>query len=263
MAHSQAHADVSPEGPMTATTSRSERDGADADEPNDGLGTLGTSLVPFEDVARPEGVDPHEWASLALTSPAEVCAIRFATHEADLESPDLTGLGRLSAVRFPRLGGVLRGRIPPAGVGAELLRVGVEQTVRAGYHAALATHQVADVPVEHADAASLWDAFVPVSYRIPRSVAATAWSVCRFDALWVALLEHLGLDDDANRIAKGLVSPLSRSIRGLSTVGVALALTERGWRQDRFRVAGRRRPRREERRELRPSLRLRNKPLPE
>ena len=138
------------------------------------------------------------------------------------------GVGRVSAVRFPRLGGVLHGRIAPATRAAALLTGGAERTIRAGYQAAVATHQVADVRVERADADELWDAFLPVSYRIPRSVAAAAWEVCRFDVFWVELLTELGLDGDANRFGNGHVSPLSRSIRGLSTVGVALALAERG-----------------------------------
>ena len=53
------------------------------------------------------------------------------------------------------------------------------------------------------------------------------------------LLVELGLAGDAHRFAKGHVSPLSRSIRGLSTVGVALALTERGGRYDRLVAGGR------------------------
>lgn len=173
-------------------------------------------------------------ASSRPTRAAESCLVRFAALEADVSNGDLAGVGRVSAVRFPRLGGVLHGRIAPATRAAELLTGGAERTIRAGYQAAVATHQVADVRVERADVDELWDAFLPVSYRIPRSVAATAWEVCRFDVFWVELLTELGLDGDANRFGNGHVSPLSRSIRGLSTVGVALALAERGGRHDRL-----------------------------
>ena len=133
---------------------------------------------------------------------------------------------------------MLHGRIAP-GTGGRPADRAAERTIRAGYQAALATHQVASVPIEHGDADELWDAFVPASYRIPRCVAATVWDVCRFDVFWVELLTELGLDGDANRFGNGHVSPLSRSIRGLSTVGVALALAERGGRHDRL-TSGRR-----------------------
>ena len=102
--------------------------------------------------------------------------------------------------------------------------------------------QVTKVPVAHDDTDELWEAFVPTSYRIPRRVAATAWEVCRFDEFWVDVLGQLGLDGDAVRFANGHVSALSRSIRGLSTVGMMLALAERGGRHDRLQ-AGRQRPR--------------------
>jgi hypothetical protein len=200
----------------------------------------GSSLAVFEDGLsglRDPRVD--EGAGAPLTGAAERCITRFALHEADVTSAELAGLGRVSSVRFPRLGGVLHGRVTPGGHAAALLTVGAERTVRAGYRAALATHEVANVPIEHVDVEDLWDAFLPASYRIPRAVAATAWDICRFDEFWVQLLVTLGLEGDATRLGNGRVSPLSRSIRGLSTVGVALALTERGGRHDRF-VGGRR-----------------------
>jgi hypothetical protein len=187
-------------------------------------------------------VDTRDWASFAPTAPAEACLVRFAAHEADVADADLNGLGRQSAARFPRLGGVLHGRVAPGSHAAAQLFAGTEATIRAGYQAALATRQVAREPVVYDDAATLWDAFLPVSYRIPRPVAATVWTVCGFEELWVSLLTDLGLEGDANRFGNGQVSPLSRSIRGLSTVGVALALTERGGRYDRQR-GGRRTPR--------------------
>ena len=136
-------------------------------------------------------------------------------------------------MRFPRLGGVLHGRVADDARTAALVVLDVEQTVRAGYLAALATEEVAAEPVQIASASELWDAFVPASYRIPRSIAATAWELCRFDDYWVRRLEELGLEGDARRLGKARTSALSRSIRGLSTVGVALAIAERGGRYDR------------------------------
>jgi len=178
----------------------------------------------------------------ARSRAAEACIARFAAAEADVSSDDLVGLGRVSGVRFPRLGGVLFGRVDPGSIEAEVLRSAIERTIRAGYHTALAMPQVRKVAVVHDDADELWDAFVPTSYRIPRRVAATTWEVCRFDDLWVGVLEQLGLDGDAARFANGRVSTLSRSIRGLSTVGMMLALAERGGRHDRLQT-GRLRPR--------------------
>ena len=172
----------------------------------------------------------------------EASIIRFAAAEADVTSDDIVGHGRVSGVRFPRLGGVLFGRIDPGSVEAEVLRSAIERTIRAGYHTAIAMPQVAKVPVVHDDADELWEAFVPNSYRIPRRVAATTWEVCRFDDFWVGILEQLGLEGDAVRFANGHVSALSRSIRGLSTVGMMLALAERGGRHDRLQT-GRQRPR--------------------
>lgn len=179
----------------------------------------------------------HETAS----DVAEACIARFAANEADVSSSDIVGLGRVSGVRFPRLGGVLHGRIEAGSRDAALLRSAVERTICAGYHTALGTPQVARVPVIHDEVDELWAAFVPASYRIPRRVAATAWDVCRFDEFWVDVLEELGLEGDAVRFANGHVSALSRSIRGLSTVGMMLALAERGGRHDRLPAA---RPRR-------------------
>jgi hypothetical protein len=202
---------------------------------------VGTSLEPVADRLPATVVDPGGRESFRLSGAAEVCIARFAADEADVARADLHGLGRVSAVRYPRLGGVLHGRVGPGTRAAGLVVVGAEQTIRAGYHAALATHQVGDEPVLLDDATALWDAFLPASYRIPRTVAAIAWDVCRFDEFWVHLLGDLGLDGDAKRFGNGHVSPLSRSIRGLSTVGVALALTERGGRHDR-RATGMRRP---------------------
>jgi hypothetical protein len=182
------------------------------------------------------GADAHSGA-------AEACIARFAAAEADVSSDDIVGLGRVSGVRFPRLGGVLFGRVDPGSVEAEVLRSAIERTILAGYHTALAMPQVAKVPVVHDDADELWEAFVPNSYRIPRRVAATTWEVCRFDDFWVGTLEQLGLEGDAVRFANGHVSALSRSIRGLSTVGMMLALAERGGRHDRLQTGRLRSPR--------------------
>ena len=184
--------------------------------------------------------DQDRWDGTAFLSPsAEQCVIRFAAAEADVASPELVGLGRQSAVRFPRLGGVLHGRVAPESRAALMLTTGAARTIRAGYHAALATHQVAGEPVEHRSVDELWNAFVPASYRIPRSIAAIAWNVCRFDEFWEDLLLELDLDREAHRVGHGYASPLQRSIRGLSTVGVALAVTERGAQHERL-AAGRR-----------------------
>jgi hypothetical protein len=184
--------------------------------------------------------DELRWDAFA-SSAAEACITRFAAAEADVASADIHGLGRISGVRFPRLGGVLHGRVEPGSRDAALLLSAVERTIRAGYQTALTTEQVARVPVLHDDADDLWAAFVPASYRIPRRVAATAWEVCPFEDFWVGVLEELGLEGDAIRFANGRVSALSRSIRGLSTVGMMLALAERGGRHDRLASA---RPRR-------------------
>jgi len=234
---------------MIASPGRPDLDD-DTDDVGDELDLerIGTSVALFEDgLSALRDRRDDEWAGAPLTDVAERCITRFAAHEADVTRAELAGLGRVSSVRFPRLGGVLHGRVAPEGRAASLLTVGAERTVRAGYRAALATHQVANHPVEHVDVDGLWSAFLPASYRIPRAVAATAWEVCRFDEFWVNLLVTLGLDGDATRLANGRVSPLSRSIRGLSTVGMALALTERGGRHDRF--AGGRRTMRGHRRE--------------
>jgi hypothetical protein len=169
----------------------------------------------------------------AASSAVEACIARFAAAEADVSSDDIVGFGRNSGVRFPRLGGVLHGRIQPGSPEAALLESAVARTIRAGYQTAVAMGQVARVTAIHDDVDELWEAFVPASYRIPRRVAATAWEVCRFDDFWVDVLEELGLDGDAVRFANGHVSALSRSIRGLSTVGMMLALSERGGRHDR------------------------------
>ena len=72
-------------------------------------------------------------------------------------------------------------------------------------------------------------------------VAAAAWDVCRFDEFWVDVIDQLGFEGDAGRLANGHVSALSRSIHGLSTVGMMLALVERGGRHDRLQ-SGRLRP---------------------
>ncbi len=178
----------------------------------------------------------------AHTRAIEACIARFAAAEADVASDDIVGLGRVSGVRFPRLGGVLFGRVDVGSVEAEVLQSAIERTIRAGYDTAVAMAQVAKVPVVHDDPDELWDAFVPNSYRIPRRVAATTWEVFRFDDFWTGILEELGLEGDAVRFANGHVSALSRSIRGLSTVGMMLALAERGGRHDRLQT-GRQRPR--------------------
>ena len=111
-----------------------------------------------------------------------------------MSSPDIVGLGRISGVRFPRLGGVLHNRIQPGSAEARLLESAAARTIRAGYQTAMAMGQVARVSAIHSDADDLWEAFVPTSYRIPRRVAATAWEVCRFDDFWVDVLEELGLE---------------------------------------------------------------------
>lgn len=202
---------------------------------------VGMALEPFEDQLSTSLVDGADrtWTDSRLTGAAERCIARFAAWEADVTSDDLIGHGRQSAARYPRLGGVLHGRIAPGTRESAMLATGVERTIGAGYRAALATQQVASTPIEIVDAEKLWDAFVPLSYRIPRSVAAIAWDVCRFDQFWVNVLTELDRERDAFRLGNGHVSPLSRSIRGLSTVGVALAITERGGRYDRL-VPGRR-----------------------
>jgi hypothetical protein len=220
----------------TALIERDDRDVVDADDALDDPLTaidLGTEIVRCAEMG---------WDASA-SSTAESCITRFAADEANVSSADIVGLGRVSGVRYPRLGGVLHGRIEPGSLEAARLQAAVERTIRAGYQTALSAPQVAKVSVLHHNADALWAAFVPASYRSPRRVAATAWEACRFDEFWVGVLEELGLDGDAVRFANGQVSALSRSIRGLSTVGLMLALTERGGRHDR-QAARPRRPRR-------------------
>jgi hypothetical protein len=204
---------------------------------------IATSLALLDVDPFAAGAD-HEWST---TDATEACISRFAAAEADVTSASLSGLGRKSGVRYPRLGGVLHGRVAPGSAGAELLGEAVERTIRAGYQTALSMEQVSKVPVLHEDADELWAVFVPASYRLPRRVAATTWAVCRFDDFWTGVLEQLGLDGDAVRFANGHVSALSRSIRGLSTVGLMLALAERGGRHDRLQT-GRMRPQQARRR---------------
>jgi hypothetical protein len=196
---------------------------------------LGTEIVVSGDLL---SEDPFAVWPGSDTVAADACIDRFAAAEADVAADELIGLGRVSGVRFPRLGGVLFGRVEPGSDEAQLLASAVERTIRAGYRTALAMTQVVDVPAVHTEVEDLWDAFVPHSYRVPRPVAATTWEVCRFDDFWIGVLEELGLEGDAARFANGHVSPLSRSIRGLSTVGTMLALAERGGRHDR-RQSGR------------------------
>ena len=180
----------------------------------------------------PEGSD---WSRYLPTPPADACIVRFGQAEADVAHGDLIGLGRHSAARFPRLGGLLHGRVAAGSEEESLLIAGATQTVRAGYQVVLATGEVADEAIVHHDTESLWTAFVPMSYRVPQPIAQLAWDVCHFEDYWVTLLCEIGLAGAASRFADGQTSPLSRSIRGLSTVGVALALAERGAPRERPR----------------------------
>jgi hypothetical protein len=198
---------------------------------------------PSTDLSLPP--EPDWSSSYRPTPPADACIVRFAHLEADVSHGELVGLGRQSAARFPRLGGVLHERVEPGGDAAALVLAATTRTIRAGYQAVLATGQVADDEIVHHDAEDLWATFVPMSYCVPRAVAQVAWDVCRFEDMWVAVLDELGMERDASRLAGGQVSPLNRSIRGLSTVGVALALAERGARHERQRARRRSlRPRR-------------------
>jgi hypothetical protein len=215
--------------PSTAPTALIDRDVVEVVDTHEALDDPLTAIDLGAGIVR---CGELRWDAFA-SSAAEACLARFAADEADVSSADIVGHGRISGVRFPRLGGVLHGRIDPGSPEAALLQSAVERTIRAGYQTALNTAQVARVPVLHDDAEDLWTAFAPASYRIPRRVATTAWEVCRFDDFWVGVLEELGLDGDAARFANGQVSALSRSIRGLSTVGLMLALVERGGRHDR------------------------------
>jgi hypothetical protein len=167
----------------------------------------------------------------ATTDAAEWCIRRFAALETDVASAELTGVGRDSGVRFPRLGGLLHGRVAPGSHAASLLTGGAERTIRAGYVLALDADGLADAPVQHTTPDELWAAFVPASYRIPRQAAAPTIDDSDDDERWTSLLRELGLVRDATRLARGRVSPLSRSIDGLRTVGVALAVTERAARR--------------------------------
>jgi len=189
--------------------------------------------------------DEPDRSSYRPTAPAEACIARFARLEADVSHDGLVGVGRHSAARFPRLGGVLHDRIAPGSEEAALLLTGTTQTALAGYQVVVATGEVANEAIAHHDTEALWAAFVPVSYRVPQPIAQSIWDVCRFEDYWVALLVELGLDGDASRFGNGQTSSLSRSIRGLSTVGTALALAERGARRERLRPQ--RRPGRERR----------------
>src|ERR1044071_8985461 len=117
-------------------------------------------------------VDPFNDGWGDHSDAVEACIARFAESEADVRDENIVGLGRVSGVRFPRLGGVLFGRVDPGSVEADLLRSAIERTIRASYHTALAMPQVTKVPVVHEDTDELWEAFVPTSYRIPRRVAA-------------------------------------------------------------------------------------------
>src|SRR4051794_39834419 len=68
------------------------------------------------------------WDAFA-SSAVETCIVRFAAHEADVSSPDIVGLGRISGVRFPRLGGVLHNRIQAGSAGAALLESAAARTI--------------------------------------------------------------------------------------------------------------------------------------
>ena len=94
----------------------------------------------------------------------------------------------------------------------------------------------------------MWESLLRLSYRIPREAAATTWELCALDVLWVDVLQQVGLERDANRLVAGVHTSLSRSIRGLAAVGVALAVAERGGRRDRREGQTRRRRTRPDRR---------------
>ncbi len=176
------------------------------------------------------------------------CVRRFATVEANVTDPSLDGLGRVSGARVPRLGGLLHGRVFAGSAAAALVRTAVEQTIRAGYLAAVLTEQVSSVPVHELDADVLWHSLLRLSYRIPRDAGVAAWELCGLDDYWVGVLAQCGLDRDAHRMAAGVHTPLSRAIRGLAGVGVALAIAERGGQRDRRDGQSRRRTRPDRRR---------------
>ena len=162
------------------------------------------------------------------TPAADECIRRFATIEADVSMAQFRGLGRSTAYKFPRLGGALHAKVSPGRSAAATLQAAVERTIHAGYLALLTTEQVSTAPIVTATAEELWRTFIPVSYGVPAHLRNTALDLCAFDTFWFAVLERCGLGKDVKQWKGGRQSPMSQSIGGLCTVGVALSLAERG-----------------------------------
>lgn len=84
------------------------------------------------------GMSPLDEALEASRSNvAEGCLARFAAIESDISSSVTKGLGRVSAVGFPRLGGVLHGELRKKPKAASFVRAAVELTVHSGYLAVI------------------------------------------------------------------------------------------------------------------------------
>jgi hypothetical protein len=161
------------------------------------------------------------------TPAADACIRRFATIEADVSMAQFKGLGRGTAYKFPRLGGALHGKVSPGSSAAATLQAAVERTIHAGYLAVL-TERGSTAPIVVVTAEELWSAFIPVSYDLPEHLRNIALDLCAFDAFWFAVLERCGLGKDVKDWKSGRPSQIRQSIGGLCSVGVALALAERG-----------------------------------
>ncbi len=176
----------------------------------------------FDTTYGPERL-PKVLARCASPGAAEVIA-RFAGGEANINNAGLKGVGRMSGLAFPRLGGVLQPDAPPQA--GEVLRAAVERTLHAGYLLALTVEKNLERPITIEDPDTLWSRLVPLAFEPGPNLHEYVYGLAVVSEFWDKILSGLAMPKQAKALRRP--SKIASTISGLAIPGAMLAYVERG-----------------------------------
>ena len=167
------------------------------------------------------------WLSAAQSPIALDLIRRFAAIEGDIQNPGLKGLGRVSRMAFPRLGGALHKEAAKARVDGRDVVNAVERTVQGSYLAMLiASDSILDRSLI-TDTEQVWERWIPMAYAVPGEIVRRVSDVCAFVEFWRRALLQWGMKKAAKQLTRRRRSAVNSSLGGLMGVGAALAIAER------------------------------------
>jgi hypothetical protein len=164
--------------------------------------------------------------ALLPSEAARTCAQRFAKAEGHVDS-NPKGLGRVSAVGFPRLGSVIGLR--PGDPRETMVVAALEEALQAAYLTTLRLLAENDMIHERADwtpQGRLWEEWIPIAFNGEGEFEDIVLGQMFYDRYWMWFVDAIDQKKLVKQFKKAKATPLMRSLGGLSRPGMNLALAE-------------------------------------